>query len=107
MDTTDPPVAKRQRTETADEPRPIPERDTHWYDDGNIVLSVNSVIFKDMFSLPQPAVIEDEMVDGCPVVYLSDSVADLRYVLEAFYNGRYVKVGLDTKKNRVSCTDWV
>jgi hypothetical protein len=96
------PIPKQQMTENTDaEPQLIPDRDAPWYDDGSVVLqaelkqfrvhrsilSMNSVIFKDMFSLAQPSA-EGEVVDGCPVIHLSDSATDLRYVLEAFYNGR-------------------
>lgn len=70
---TRPRLAKRRRTEGThknQEPEHISERAQPWYDDGNIVLqaelkqfrihrsilSANSVIFKDMFSLAQPTV---------------------------------------------------
>jgi hypothetical protein len=43
-----------------------------------------------MFSLPQP-VEGDEVVEECPVVCLSDTAEDVRYVLEALYNGRLAK----------------
>lgn len=114
MGVVDSPIAKPQMTENIDAepeltPDRTPDRDAPWFDDGSVVLqaelkqfrvhrsilSMNSVIFKDMFSLAQPSV-EGEMVDGCPVIHLSDSATDLRYVLEAFYNGRYVKFNLDT-----------
>lgn len=74
-----------------------------WLEDGNVVLqaegtqfkvyrgilSLNSPVFKDMFSLPQPTSGE-ELVEGCPVVHLSDSAADVTYVLQAFFQRRCV-----------------
>ena len=72
-----------------------------WFDDGNVVLVAmdntgfrlhrsilarHSVIFRDMFGIPQP--ICAEAFDGCPVVRLQDSSEDLGYLLSALYDGR-------------------
>ena len=71
-----------------------PKRDHEiWYNDGNVVilaediafrvyqgiLSSVSPLFADLFSLPQPDGLE--MIDGCPVVHMSDSPTDLRHFL--------------------------
>lgn len=72
-------------------------RSQPWFDDGNIILqaentqfrvyrgilAASSSIFADMFSMPQPALCAETMMEGCSVVHLSDSAEDLRYVLEA------------------------
>ena len=79
----------------------LPERGDIWFEDGNVVLqaqstqfrvhrgvlSANSAIFADLFTIPQPA--SEELVDGCPVVQLSDSAEDLCHILEAIYNRKY------------------
>ncbi|OJT09465.1 hypothetical protein TRAPUB_14068 [Trametes pubescens] len=78
-------------------------RDTEfWFEDGTIILvaknvqfrvfkgilSDHSPVFRDMFSLPQPASASilqgaTDAFDACPVVHLSDSPEDLRHVLRA------------------------
>ncbi|EIW56926.1 uncharacterized protein TRAVEDRAFT_128344 [Trametes versicolor FP-101664 SS1] len=71
-----------------------------WYDDGTIILvagsvefrvykgilSENSSVFRDMFSLPQPPIPSTALptADGCPVVHLSDSPKDWRHVLRVY-----------------------
>lgn len=80
--------------------------DMLWHDDGNIVLqaegipfrlhrsvlSYHSVVFRDMFSIGS-RLVDGEIVDGCPVVDLSDSIYDLSHFLLPLYSGgsRYVK----------------
>lgn len=70
-----------------------------WFADGNIVIIAESVafrvhksilaakspVFKDTFTLAQPADIE--LYDGCEVLHLVDSAEDLRVMLDALYNG--------------------
>lgn len=70
-----------------------------WFDDGNVVLiaedtlfrvhrgilSHHSVVFRDMFLIPQPE--ELEKIDGCPVVHLSDGQRELGVLLSALYDG--------------------
>ncbi|KAJ6593451.1 hypothetical protein B0H19DRAFT_1090359 [Mycena capillaripes] len=88
------PPSKRQRTEDA----PITRADV-WYKDGSVilqaeqtqfrvhwgVLSQHSSFFREMEDLPQPA--EQENVDGCPVIELSDdSVVDVEHLLKTLYN---------------------
>ncbi|KIM82688.1 hypothetical protein PILCRDRAFT_819992 [Piloderma croceum F 1598] len=67
----------------------IPIHGEPWFDDGNVllqaqstqfkvhrgVLSANSGVFRDMLTLPQPAVGREQVVKG-PVVNLSDSAED-------------------------------
>ncbi|KAF7972134.1 hypothetical protein HWV62_18864 [Athelia sp. TMB] len=79
----------------SDAPPPQPERSTPWFEDGNIVLetegkqwkiykgilAANSAVFRDMFDVA----VGEGLVDGCPVVHLHDSAADLKWVLEALY----------------------
>jgi hypothetical protein len=99
----DPTNSKRQRTGSSSELVPCIKRSCPWFDDGNIILqaefeqfkvysgilSAKSEIFRDMFSIPQP-VEGDGVVEGCHVVHLSDTAEEVRYVLDALYNGRSV-----------------
>jgi hypothetical protein len=76
----------------------------YWFDDGNVVLQVESTlfrvhrsilsmhseVFRGMFSVPQPAATDGDLVDNCPVVQLPDRAVDWTHVLKAFYGGRYV-----------------
>ncbi|KAF7973181.1 hypothetical protein HWV62_15877 [Athelia sp. TMB] len=69
-----------------------------WFEDGNIVLQAGGIQFKvyrgllaesspvfaDMFSIPQPLTNEN-LVEGCAVVHLTDSVSDVTFVLEALF----------------------
>lgn len=79
-----------------------------WFDDGNIVLqaentqwriyrgilSASSSVFADMFAIPQPATGED-LVDGCPVVAVTDSAQDWKCVLDTLYERRQVVFDVD------------
>ncbi|KAF7967544.1 hypothetical protein HWV62_33964 [Athelia sp. TMB] len=84
---------------------PTVTRSDVWLEDGNIVLqaegtqfkvyrgilALNSPIFDDMFSMPQPvAGPETQTVEGCPVVHLMDSAVDVKIVLQALCQRRYV-----------------
>ena len=51
------------------------------------LLSRRSSVFEGMFSLAQPGQMEGELVDGCPVVVLSDLASDWTCILEALYDG--------------------
>lgn len=78
-----------------------------WYDDGNVVLQAqnaqfkihksilvhSSAVFRDMLSLPQPPLEDTYVVDGCPVVHLSDSAEEVRYILQAIFQRKCV-IGL-------------
>ena len=56
------------------------------------VLAMNSPFFKDMLSLPQPP--NDELIDGLPVVKLSEDASVLSNLLSLFYlQWRRVKPG--------------
>ncbi|KAJ7134291.1 hypothetical protein C8R44DRAFT_662634 [Mycena epipterygia] len=95
-DISDAPAAKRQRTEgpTLKEIT----RSEIWYDDGSVVLQAESTqcrvhwtilaqhspIFSDMRSIPQPP--NQPLVEGCPIVQLSDSIEDVEHLLRALYN---------------------
>ncbi|KZP13430.1 hypothetical protein FIBSPDRAFT_753509 [Athelia psychrophila] len=70
-----------------------------WFEDGNVViqaegthfrvyrgaLAAHSPIFKDMFAMPQPPSEGEGTVEGCPVVHLSDTAADITIVLKALF----------------------
>ena len=76
-----------------------------WFEDGNVVaiaqqtafrfhkgaLSRQSVIFCDLFSVPQPQPANQEAsiqhMDGCPVVHVSDTAYDFKHLLRAVYDG--------------------
>ncbi|KAJ7125131.1 hypothetical protein C8R44DRAFT_914756, partial [Mycena epipterygia] len=74
------------------------ERSEIWYKDGSVVLqaqgtqfrvhwgvlSQHSSFFREMEDLPQPP--EQDSVEGCPVVELSDSAADVEHLLRTLYN---------------------
>ncbi|KAJ3513920.1 hypothetical protein NLJ89_g2689 [Agrocybe chaxingu] len=75
-----------------------------WLDDGNIILQAEntqfrvhksmlarqSTIFKDMFSIPQPTKPLDPVIEGCPVVALSDKTSDVECMLSIFYDNNNV-----------------
>ena len=89
--------AKRLRTDTSNAESPHGDP---WLDDGNIILqaestqfrvlrsilSASSSVFRDMFTVPQPA--NENLVDGCPVVHVSDTAQDLHHVLKALFDRR-------------------
>ncbi|TBU54712.1 hypothetical protein BD310DRAFT_728839 [Dichomitus squalens] len=66
-----------------------------WFEDGNIIivagdtafrlykgiLSAASLVFKDLFSVPQPE--DGETMDNCPVIRLPDPATDLRHFFRA------------------------
>ncbi|KAJ6593497.1 hypothetical protein B0H19DRAFT_916562 [Mycena capillaripes] len=92
------PPAKRARTEKA----PI-TRSKLWHSDGSVILQVentqfrvhwsvlalNSSFFRDMQALPQPP--DQPSVEGCPIVELSDAVADVDYLLKALYTPTFLE----------------
>ncbi|GBE89303.1 hypothetical protein SCP_1503110 [Sparassis crispa] len=57
------------------------------------MLSRHSDVFRDLFTVPQPA-IEGRLFD-CPVIHLPESPADLRYLLGVLYDGRKFCLGRD------------
>ncbi|EGN97666.1 hypothetical protein SERLA73DRAFT_57744 [Serpula lacrymans var. lacrymans S7.3] len=76
-------------------------RSDFWFQDGNIVLIAGSAafkvhrgqlerhsdVFRDLFSVPQPAV--QNLVDGCPCVEIYDCPSDVHHLLVALYDGLY------------------
>ncbi|KAJ7037817.1 hypothetical protein C8F04DRAFT_1091632 [Mycena alexandri] len=54
------------------------------------ILARHSSVFQDMFLLPQPP--NEETVDGCHIVHLSDSATDVHLLLAAFYDPYHHKV---------------
>ena len=74
-----------------------------WFEDGSIVIVIENVafrihqsllsrhsdVFAGLFTVPQPANHEndegDDMMDDCPVVHLSDTLADFTDVLRVLY----------------------
>lgn len=118
MSTTDQPAPKRKRTGHGDaEPQPTINtiRSEVWFEDGNIVLqaggtqfkvyrgilSQSSSVFKDMFSLPQPPEKDEDLIEGCPIVHLSDSVKEVEHMLEALYQRKCVPHDLLTHQQRM------
>ncbi|KAM5544034.1 hypothetical protein V8D89_002220, partial [Ganoderma adspersum] len=75
-----------------------------WFEDGNVVviaqntafrfhkgvLSHHSQVFRDLFLVPQPSASEAsqiDVLDGCPVVHVSDTSFDFKELLRALYGG--------------------
>ncbi|KZP23547.1 hypothetical protein FIBSPDRAFT_952058 [Athelia psychrophila] len=56
------------------------------------LLAMQSAIFGDMFAIPPPSTGQDQ-VEGCPLVHLSDTSADLAFVLEAIFLRKWVATG--------------
>ncbi|KAJ6540869.1 hypothetical protein DFH09DRAFT_1368513 [Mycena vulgaris] len=53
------------------------------------ILAARSSIFRDMVAVPQPPGEETELIDGSPVVCLSDSAADVEVFLQAIFDSSY------------------
>ncbi|KAH9973429.1 hypothetical protein BGW80DRAFT_1437193 [Lactifluus volemus] len=87
-------------------PEPLVKHADLWFCDGSVILQADStlfrvhksqlsrrsVIFSDMFTLPQPvttthATLADETYEGCPNVKLHDSAEDVANLLLALYDG--------------------
>ncbi|KAF5386491.1 hypothetical protein D9757_005839 [Collybiopsis confluens] len=80
---------------------PIVKNEDFWFNDGNIVLLAGSFAFKihrgqlrrhseffdGMFDIPQPN--EQDTMEGCPSVEMTDSPDDLYHFLSALYDGLY------------------
>lgn len=77
----------------------------YWFDDGSVILSTStrlfcvhksvlschSGLFNTLFTLPQPETSEEgEVMDGLPVVSLSDDSEDIKLLLNLCYDRRYV-----------------
>lgn len=76
-------------------------RSKYWLDDGNVILqaentqfrvhrsmlSRNSSVFSDMFSIPQPPHMDQgEQLEGCPIIHLSDKASDVEYLISILYD---------------------
>ena len=76
-----------------------PQRSDVWYDDGNVVLQAENILFKvyrgvlsqqspffnDLFTLPQESD-ESEKYEGCPLVLMHDTANDARVFLKAIFD---------------------
>lgn len=73
-----------------------------WFDDGNIILvaedtpfkvhrsmlSQRSEVLSNILSVPQPPTPdESDLLDGIPVVHVSDTWKEISHVLAVFYHG--------------------
>ncbi|KAF7297688.1 BTB domain-containing protein [Mycena kentingensis (nom. inval.)] len=94
----DAPPTKRRREEESDSDLPVTRSPAYWFEDGNIILQVESTQFRvtksmlamhsdvlrDMFLVPLP--VNEPLVEGCHVVHLpGDTANDWTYLLEAMY----------------------
>jgi len=94
----------------AELPALIPPSSTHpskdvWFEDGNVILqaestvfkvfrgilSTNSPIFADMFTVPQPMT-DNETFESCPLIQLFDSAEDVKHFLKAIHDASYYDV---------------
>jgi hypothetical protein len=49
-------------------------------------LGCHCAVFKDMLSVPQPSVLEEsQMIEGCPVIEMTDEAKDLHHFLMAIH----------------------
>lgn len=79
-----------------------------WFNDGNVVLqtkttqyrihssllSIQSSVFEDMFAIPQPEQSAQPLLEGCPVVLVTDSAEDWDALLGLLYNTERCVTGL-------------
>ncbi|KAH6907596.1 hypothetical protein BKA70DRAFT_360027 [Coprinopsis sp. MPI-PUGE-AT-0042] len=91
---------KRQRRDSQGSV-PVIRSTKCWLDDGNLVLQVeqtqfrvhksvlarHSPVFRDMSSFSQPPEEDEPMVEGCPIVYLSDSAQQWELLIGVLYDG--------------------
>lgn len=70
-----------------------------WFDDGSVILQAESTqfrvhrtilarhssVFRDIFDVPRPH--DESLIEGCPIIRLSDSAEDIRLALIALYDG--------------------
>ena len=84
---------------------PLSRHPTPWFEDGNAVLqaeetlfkvfksmlSTHSLLFRSIFSLPQPtaAAAEDELYDGCCLVKVHDGAKHMATFLSAIFDPTY------------------
>ena len=93
------PTAKRKRADS--EGRPPTRSEKFWFDDGSVVLQVESIQFRvhrsilashstvfefdDLFQVPQPESDKSDWVDGCPVVCMFGDTTDWEHILSFIY----------------------
>ncbi|KAJ7196483.1 hypothetical protein GGX14DRAFT_325941, partial [Mycena pura] len=94
------PSSKRRRTgiDAPDPDNSTPIRSKIWMPYGDIILQAESTqfrvnrdvlahqssVFRDMFSVPQPA--DEPTIEGCPIVQVFDKAKDWALLLETLYN---------------------
>ena len=92
--------SKRPRTDTSADTHTQVTRSTPWFEDGNIILeaeghqfkvfrgilAAKSVVFADMFIVSQPG--PTGLVEGCPVIHLSDKAKDIKVILEVLFDSQ-------------------
>ncbi|TDL22613.1 hypothetical protein BD410DRAFT_770177 [Rickenella mellea] len=101
------------------QPEPFEKDASLWFDDGNIVLAaettlfrvhrsvlaMNSPVFRDMFSLPQPEG-DTESIKGVPdvvpVVHMHDKAVDLSHLLHTIYDRHYYRLNIATTFEKIS-----
>ncbi|KAH9932316.1 uncharacterized protein B0H18DRAFT_1115983 [Fomitopsis serialis] len=60
-----------------------------WYEDGNVILVASGIGFRviqQLFCVPQPP--DSQLIDGCPVVHLSDTAIALQELLLVLLRGK-------------------
>ncbi|KAF7296521.1 hypothetical protein HMN09_01059000 [Mycena chlorophos] len=102
--------AKRKRRDSSNDeehqPEEIRRSSDYWFNDGNVILQVettqfqvaksllamHSTVFRDMLTLPLPS--EEPLVEGCPVVVLAgDSAEDWTHLMAAMFPTSYFRAG--------------
>ncbi|KAF7297684.1 BTB domain-containing protein [Mycena kentingensis (nom. inval.)] len=101
---TDAPHVERRREDENDALIPVKRSPEYWFDDGNIILQVestqfrvmksvlamHSAVFADMFKIPTP--VNETLVDGCPVVVLvGDTAQDWLYLFSEIFPKRFLR----------------
>lgn len=107
MNDSDPTSGGHSMKDIAIPQEPLVKHTDLWFSDGSVVLQAGStlfrvhksqlarrsVVFSDMFTLPQPvmttshATFSDDSYEDCPVVRLHDSAEDVANLLLALYDG--------------------
>ncbi|KDR83241.1 hypothetical protein GALMADRAFT_113452 [Galerina marginata CBS 339.88] len=101
--------AKRKRVDSTTEVDvPAIRSSDFWFEDGNVVLQAqskqfrvhrsvvarHSTVFRDMFSLPQPE--GDDLLDGCPIVHVTDASKDWEKLFTILYNPETIYQSADS-----------
>ena len=64
------------------------------------LLSRDSEVFRGLFAVPQPS--SAEAVDGCPIVYLTDSSEQLRHLLRVVFDGKRYDLDYACERHRLT-----